>query len=134
MVITRPLLVIIVDDEASVGFLSRMKFRHAIADGTIELHFFESARDCLHFLHKIKDDDNEVILFTDINMPSFSGYDLLTEIKSQYPTIPVYMMSAYDDAEAVKKSEGLGAKGYFTKPVDFSEVKSLIRSNFGLAV
>jgi len=134
MVVTRPLLVIIVDDEASIGFLSRMKFRRAIADGIIDLHFFESARDCLHFLHKIKDDDNEIILFTDINMPHFSGYDLLAEIKSQFPDIPVYMMSAYDDAEAVKKSEGLGAKGYFTKPVDFSEIKSLIRNRFGLPI
>lgn len=134
MVTTRPLLVIMVDDEASVGFLSRMKFRHEIADGIIELHFFESASDCLHFLHRIKDDDNEVILFTDINMPQFSGYELLAEVKKQYPTIPVYMMSAYDDSEAVKKSEGLGAKGYFTKPVDFSNIKTLLHNHFGLSI
>ena len=126
MVVTRPLVVIIVDDEASVGFLSRMKFRQEIADGLIELHFFEGAKDCLKYLRTMKDQNGEVVIFTDINMPSVSGYDLLSEVKAHYPEIPVYMMSAYDDSASMNKSKLLGAKGYFTKPVNYGDIKKLL--------
>jgi Response regulator containing CheY-like receiver, AAA-type ATPase, and DNA-binding domains len=121
-----------VDDEVSVGFLSRMKFRQAIEDGSIELHFFEGARDCLKYLHAMKEHHGDMILFTDINMPSISGFDLLTQVKSQYPLIPVYMMSAYDDSASVDKSKHLGAKGYFTKPVNFGDIKKLLNVDFGV--
>ena len=132
MVVTRPLVVIMVDDEDSVGFLSRMKFRHAIDDGSVELHFFLGAKECLKYLLSIKGQSGDVVLFTDINMPMISGFDLLSEVKTLYPDIPVYMMSAYDDLASVEKSQKLGAKGYFTKPIDFNNIKTLLHGDFGV--
>jgi DNA-binding NarL/FixJ family response regulator len=65
-------------------------------------------------------------------MPDFSGYDLLESVHTQHPLIPVYMLSAYDDAASVNKATQLGAKGYFTKPIDFDKLKSALQGRFGL--
>jgi DNA-binding NtrC family response regulator len=132
MVTTRPLIVLIVDDEPSVGFISQMKFRRSIQDGSVELHFFESGKDCLDYLDTVDDDADDMVIFSDINMPEISGYDLLESVHNNHPLIPVYMLSAYDDAASVNKATRLGAKGYFTKPIDFDKLKAALQNRFGL--
>lgn len=128
-----PLHVLVVDDEKSVGFLSEMKFRHAIQNGRIDYHFFESARDCLEYLKTEKPIPGSVVVFTDINMPEVSGYELLKQIKSRFPKTNVYIMSAYDDEKSLRQSLRLGASGYFTKPIDYQAVKSRITKEYGVA-
>ena len=39
-------------------------------------------------------------LVSDINMPGMSGLDLLPIVKTRRPDLPVFMISAYGDAEA----------------------------------
>ncbi|WII72948.1 response regulator [Bdellovibrio sp. 22V] len=134
MVIEKPLTVVIVDDESSVGFLSRMKFRNAIQNGTVDLHFFENAAETMKYLESRRKDMDDIIVFTDINMPEVSGYELLEDIREKFPQLPVYMMSAYDDSTSISKSFNLGAQGYFTKPVNYKDVKSLIETKYGVTL
>jgi YesN/AraC family two-component response regulator len=64
-----------------------------------------------------------VYVFSDINMPGMSGLEMLEIVKSRFPHIQVSMISAYADAENYNKAMKSGAKGFFTKPVDFESLK-----------
>lgn len=56
-----------------------------------------------------------------------SGLELLDEIKERYPMVQVSMISAHGDTDKYNKAIKSGAKGFFTKPVDFESLKYEIR-------
>ena len=56
-------------------------------------------------------------------MPGMSGLELLDAIKDRFPEIQVSMISAYGDSENYDRAMNSGAKGFFTKPVDFERLK-----------
>lgn len=118
--------ILFVDDERDVEALFRQKFRKEIKSGELELSFAFSGEDALNLLGS----DNPpkfVYVFSDINMPGMSGLELLENIKDLFPQIQVSMISAYGDTENYDKAIKSGAKGFFTKPVDFESLKTEIR-------
>lgn len=118
--------ILFVDDERDVEALFRQKFRKEIKSGELELSFAFSGDDALNLLGS----DNPpkfVYVFSDINMPGMSGLELLENIKDRFPQIQVSMISAYGDTENYNKAIKSGAKGFFTKPVDFESLKTEIR-------
>lgn len=117
--------ILFVDDEKDVEALFRQKFRKEIKSGEIELAFAFSGKEALNVLG----DENPpkfVYVFSDINMPGMSGLELLEEIKNRFPDIQVSMISAYGDSENYDRAMNSGAKGFFTKPVDFERLKKEI--------
>ena len=130
--IDQPLDVVVVDDESSVGTLCELHFRKLIAHGDVRYHFFPSADQCLEYLSSTVRHPGCEVLLTDINMPQTSGYELLKEVKKRYPSIDVFMMSAYDDENSRNKSISLGAHGYFTKPVNYRELKMRMSEEYGV--
>ncbi|WP_111668758.1 response regulator [Algoriphagus litoralis] len=117
--------ILFVDDERDVEDLFRQKFRKEIKSGEIELAFAFSGKEALNVLG----DENPpkfVYVFSDINMPGMSGLELLDEIKTRFPEIQVSMISAYGDSENYDRAMNSGARGFFTKPVDFERLKSEI--------
>ncbi len=127
-----PLDVIMVDDESSVGVLYEMKLRKPIQSGEIQFHFFESAQECLNYFEHTERHPGLEVLFTDINMPEVSGFELLSKVKKKFPSIDVFMMSAYDDEASIQKSFSLGARGYFTKPVNYRDLQNRIETDYGV--
>ena len=65
------------------------------------------------------------VIFVDINMPKISGWDCLTQIKSQEKTkdIPVFMYSTSSNDRDIEKASNCGAACLITKPEDFTELK-----------
>jgi DNA-binding NtrC family response regulator len=117
--------ILFVDDEKDVEDLFRQKFRKEIKSGEVELAFAFSGQEALRILG----DENPpkfVYVFSDINMPGMSGLELLEEIKNRFPNIQVSMISAYGDSENYDRAMNSGAKGFFTKPVDFEQLKKEI--------
>jgi two-component system, response regulator, stage 0 sporulation protein F len=117
--------ILIVDDEKDVEILFRQKFRKEIKSKTIELEFAFSGREALEILNK-ENPPKVVYVFSDINMPGMTGLELLEKIKAKYPEINVSMISAYGDSENYERAISSGAKGFFTKPVDFISLKAEI--------
>ncbi len=118
--------ILFVDDELDVEALFRQKFRKEIKSGELELSFAFSGDNALNLLGT----DNPpkfVYVFSDINMPGMSGLELLENIKNRFPQIQVSMISAYGDIENYDRAIKSGAKGFFTKPVDFESLKTEIR-------
>ena len=123
---------LVVDDERDVEILFMQKFRKEIRSGDLDMLFAFSGREAIDILESSKPPD-VVYVFSDINMPGMTGLELLEFIKEKYPKISVSMISAYGDSENYNKAISSGAKGFFTKPIDFEslkeEVHELIHQN-----
>ncbi len=117
---------LVVDDEKDVEILFRQKLRKEIRSGEIEIEFAFSANEALELLRSRKPPD-VMYIFSDINMPGMTGLDLLDKVKAEFPEIKVSMISAYGDGENYDRAMSSGAKGSFTKPIDFDTLKEEIQ-------
>ncbi|MCG2587601.1 response regulator [Rhodohalobacter sulfatireducens] len=113
---------LVVDDEHDVETLFRQRFRREIRSGKVELVFAFSGQEALEIIKSTNPPDI-VYIFSDINMPGMSGFELLERVKSDYPHIHVSMISAYGDTENYQKAKEIGAKEFFTKPIDFKNLR-----------
>lgn len=117
---------LVVDDERDVEMLFRQKFRKEVKEGLLELEFAFSGADALEYLQN-KQPPDIVYIFSDINMPGMTGFELLEEVKTQFPQIKVSMISAYGDTENYERAINSGAKEFFTKPIDFNSLKDELK-------
>ena len=117
---------LVVDDEKDVEILFRQKLRKEIRSGEIEIEFAFSANEALEILRSRKP-PQVMYIFSDINMPGMTGLDLLDKVKAEFPEIKVSMISAYGDSENYDRAMSSGAKGFFTKPIDFDSLKDEIQ-------
>lgn len=121
---------LVVDDEHDVEMLFRQKFRKEIRENKIEMVFAFSGDEALEIVRS-KQPPEVVYVFSDINMPGMSGLELLNKIKSEFPKITVSMISAYGDDDNYKNAIASGAKEFFTKPIDFDQLKDEINRLVG---
>ena len=116
---------LVVDDEKDVEILFRQKLRKELRSGEIELEFAFSGQEELDIIRGHKPPE-VMYIFSDINMPGMTGIDLLEKVKAEFPNIKVSMISAYGDTENYESAMSSGAKGFFTKPIDFESLKKEI--------
>ena len=86
--------ILVVDDEPDVAEMFRLSFRREARNGTYAMHFADSGDEALNLLKKGIEPTLMVIL-SDINMPVMDGLELLREIKTRRPDLPVMMVTAY---------------------------------------
>ena len=114
--------VLVVDDEPDVELLFRQQFRREVREGQYLLDFALSGEAALNKLNGCVGEEI-ILLVSDINMPGMSGLELLPKVKERRPDLPVFMISAYGDAERVQTALQRGASKFITKPVDFPQLK-----------
>jgi two-component system, response regulator, stage 0 sporulation protein F len=113
---------IVVDDEIDVQFLFEQKFRKEIKSGEMQILYAINGSTALELIDSINDKADYLVL-TDINMPQMTGLELLKEVKTRYPNLKVFMITAYGDESYYNKAKNLGAEDYFTKPLKFDLLK-----------
>ncbi len=90
---------------------------------------FASAEDCLEQLGSQRCD----LLITDMKMPGMNGIELLKEVKSFAPWLPVLLVTGYGDIPTAVTAMKAGAVDFIEKPLDtetlLRKVKSLLLSN-----
>ncbi|MDD4910859.1 MAG: response regulator transcription factor [Sideroxydans sp.] len=77
--------------------------------------------EVLNFLNEV---DVDLILL-DLNMPS-GGIELIRQIKSAFPKLPILIYSMHDDAHIAIEAFKAGVSGYFTKNSDPTQLMSAI--------
>src|ERR1700730_8589856 len=114
--------VVIIDDSMVVRKIVETTFRRAGIDCT-------SYSDGVEALQALKDwqDDLPDLIFLDIRLPLWAGYELLGLLKTSphFGRTAVVMLSARDGILDRLKSRLAGARGHITKPFKVQELLSL---------
>jgi CheY-like chemotaxis protein len=119
--------VLVVDDEPDVRALFEQRFRREVRAGVLDLYFALSAEEALEFL---QDRAAEIVLIlSDVNMPGMNGLELLKALKQHYPSLRVFMITAYADESNHQRAVEYGCDDYLVKPIDFP----LLKQRIGLA-
>lgn len=67
------------------------------------------------------------VVLMDIAMPHRDGLDVLRQLRSEFPRLPVLMLSTYPDKQYAVRSLKLGAAGYLNKSADSDTMTGAIR-------
>ena len=67
------------------------------------------------------------VVLLDIAMPQRDGLDVLKALKSEWPRLPVLMLSTYPDRQYAVRSLKLGAAGYLNKSADSEQMVHAVR-------
>lgn len=71
------------------------------------------------------------LLLLDVALPQRDGLDVLRQFKSEFPRLPVLMLSTYPDKQYAVRCLKLGAAGYVNKSADTEELLEAIRKAAG---
>jgi DNA-binding NtrC family response regulator len=111
--------VLIVDDDEKILFafqelFKKEGYRSLVAD---------DGGDALRMIASASPD----VLFLDISMPKLNGLDMLAELRSQNPSLPVILITGYGTMQTAIKAMQLGAFEYLTKPLDVQKVREVAK-------
>lgn len=99
--------ILVVDDE--VDFVELSKARLEAND--YDVITLNNGKEVLDIIKKEK--PNAVLL--DVMMPEIDGLTVLKEIRLKYPTLPVFIITAFSNEERVKLAGKLNASGFIVK-------------------
>jgi len=110
----KQLPILIVEDDASL--------REALVD-TLELSRYRVlvAHDGVNALEVLQEHAVGLVI-TDVQMPNMTGLQLLHEIKSRWPHLPVLLMTAYGVISQAVEAMREGACDYLVKPFEVDEL------------
>ena len=74
------------------------------------------AVDGVEALERLKDCPQTRLIVSDVNMPRMDGLELLEQLRSKHPLIPVVMLTTEGQPELIARAKALGAKGWLVKP------------------
>ena len=97
-----------------------------ILSGTPDMVVTAEAANGTEALDRISKNDLDLVVL-DIGMPGRSGLDILKEIKSQRPELPVLILSMYPEEQYAVRVLKAGASGYLTKESAPAELVNVIR-------
>lgn len=86
----------------------------------------DEAENGLQALDLLRENTYDIVL-TDINMPEMDGVELMKNIKENYSSQKVLVLSMYNEAGFINKMIALGANGYILKKSNKSELVEAIR-------
>ena len=98
---------------------------------TLELHLTEegfavlTAADGQEAVDKAVEQEVDLMLL-DLRLPELDGFEVLKIVKERRPSLPVIMITAYDDMATAIKAIRLGAIDHLGKPVDLDQLDSVI--------
>jgi len=121
---TKPIKIMLVDDEPDMEVLIRQKFRRHVREKKYEFVFAENGLIALATL--LEHPDISIIL-SDINMPEMDGLTLLAKLNElKNPALKTVIVSAYGDMDNIRTAMNRGAFDFITKPINFDDLEITI--------
>lgn len=118
-----PHQILIADDHP----LMRSALRQAVAQAFEGVDLREAARfDQLRSM--LAEAENPDLVLLDLHMPGMSGFIGLMMLRSEYPAVPVIVVSAAEDAATIRRSIDYGASGFVPKSAPIGQVAEAIRA------
>src|SRR6267378_105777 len=114
-----PPTILVVDDDPQMLRL----IKAALADSPINVHGATSFAECLKFLGERHPD----AILLDVVLPDINGLDAFRQIHEMAPKVPVVFITATSASDTAIEAMKLGAFDYLMKPLDFANVKAVVR-------
>tara|TARA_B100001175_G_scaffold1098_1_gene964 strand:+ start:1655 stop:2821 length:1167 start_codon:yes stop_codon:yes gene_type:complete len=114
--------ILIIEDEESI----RRVLKKVLIDENQSFKIIEAC-DGVQAIDMVKSNKLDLIL-CDIKMPKKDGIEVLQFLMSDYPEIPVIMISGHGDLETAVESMRLGAFDYISKPPDLNRLLNSVRA------
>lgn len=111
--------ILVIDDEKNI----REGLQIALEDEGYEVI---TAADGAEGLRKARRDDADLII-TDLRMPEISGEEILHEVISKMPGIPVIVLTGHGTIETAVAAMQTGAYDFLTKPLDLDHLLLLVK-------
>jgi CheY-like chemotaxis protein len=121
--------ILVVDDELSILELVKTALE------TLENYDVEIASSAADAFEIILDGEQPFdCVLLDIQMPDIDGIELLVDLRAlpEYAETPVLMLTAMSDREYIDSAFQAGASDFINKPFDFLELRSRIKTAYGL--
>jgi len=115
--------IVIADDHP----LFRGAMRLAI-DGMMRNARITEASDINEAIAALQKDDAADLVLLDLKMPGVSGFSGLSFLRSQFPSVPVIVVSGSADHPTIRRCLDFGAAGFIPKTTDVETMRSAIRS------
>lgn len=117
-------LLIVEDDTELISFLKEI-----LSGNGYSITTTQEGSQALSLVKKIKPD----LVLLDLGLPDVDGETISKQIKTEFPEIPVIILTAKDNTESVVRNLSLGADDYITKPFVTDEllarIKARLRTN-----
>ena len=114
--------ILLIDDHS----LFRDGLKEVISARIKDVSFGEST-DNSELFEKLKSNCWDLVIL-DLNMPGRSGLEILKDIKTQYPDLPILILSMYAETQFALRVIKAGAAGYLTKGVSPGELSQAIKT------
>lgn len=114
--------VLVIDDHPLIGEALRQLLKALEPD--VEPLQAQRAADALAALHESADIS---LILLDLALPDADGFEFLRELRAQYPSIPVVVLSASDQPEIVMRALDDGAMGFIPKSSNNQVLISALR-------
>lgn len=116
--------VLIIDDQATSRQILAQIVRSI--DEFLEIKSFDSAQPALDWLSTRPAD----LILTDYKMPSMNGIEFLKLARAipQLHSVPIVMITSYEQTEVRYQALGLGATDFINKPIDHVECCARFRN------
>ena len=113
--------IMLVDDEEEVrtGIIQKINWA---AVGFTLVGDAENGEDALEKIDVLQPD----VVLTDIRMPFMDGLSLAREIRRQYPSVKIAILSGHDEFEYAQQAIGLNVIEYILKPVNKEELTAIL--------
>ena len=102
--------ILIIDDHPLIQ--EALKHVLAVLDPTLELVQAQDASDAHAALSREPDTD---LILLDLALPGCDGFELLADLRREWPGMPVLVLSATHDRATVEHALDLGAMGFIPK-------------------
>jgi len=117
---SRPLTVLVVDDEPPIRRLLKMSF-------TAQGYHVLEAPDGHSALEALKLSAVDLVVL-DLRLPGVDGFAVIEALRSKGSPIPIVVLSSRDDESGKVKALDLGADDYVTKPFGTEELMARARA------
>jgi two-component system OmpR family response regulator len=111
---------LVVEDEANICELLATSLRYA----GFSVHVATNGDEALRSVSRHRPD----LVVLDVNLPDFSGFEVVRRMRSGSDRTPVLFLTARDDTADTVKGLSVGADDYITKPFALEEVVARIRA------
>jgi len=71
---------------------------------------------------------NADLLLLDLYMPGSRGFSALIQLRAQYPTIPIAVVSAAEDPAMIRRALDFGASGFIPKSASIEKIGEMLRA------